>query len=252
MYLEMCRPKPVLKRLLHLDLSWLAIAHWAWTISWARVLCLLVQLEAAARKLWVVWRWWELHLRPAAESSAQARAQDTILNWRNASAASLDAELLLDAGEDWLATSLDTMDGLSAAEAVDAPELIPKASVVSEQLLLPLTSVTSSQLLVADHESWGALGWWEGALSGHAAEDIESRAEWIAELDHLAGGVDTEVSALAGEVRIANITESSTAAEAVLQPPSIVEHGISVQVLAVWERRLDDLLACAGHGCLLC
>jgi hypothetical protein len=118
-----------------------------------------------------------------------------------------------------------------AKDVVDPKLLIPCSCEVEEDRLPAAHCICPSQRLVETDARWGAFQFGELTLIGDAEEDSELRAEWIRDLCALASAMLAKLLPLASAVRIPNVTNDPSTTDAVLEPPTIIEKRIAVQVL---------------------
>jgi len=213
--------------LVHLDLGWFAVAE---RTNFASCCLTLIHFPAAAADLRVVLGWWELALAPAAQLSAQSRAENAILHWSSAFARRLDAQLLGNVAEERASIRLNAIASNTRTEEVVKPELIIEACGPVEERGLPPFGASTSEFLVAANACWRALDLRECTLISDAATDTQARAEWIAEASHLASLVNAQVAGLRAEEWFSDGANSAATAAAVLEPPCIREHLLLVEV----------------------
>jgi hypothetical protein len=141
------------------------------------------------------------------------------------------------------------MDAATKAKDVVDPELlIPCSCEVEEDRLPTRNSVCPSQRLVETDARWGAFQFGELTLIGDAEEDSELRAEWIRHLCQLAGAMLAKLLPLTSTVRIPNVTNDPSTTDAVLEPPTIIEKRIAVQVFVdLGFPSLAELFGCCCH-----
>jgi hypothetical protein len=142
------------------------------------------------------------------------------------------------------------MDAATKAKDVVDPELlIPCSCEVEEDRLPTRNSVCPSQRLVETNARWGAFQFGELTLIGDAEEDSELRAERIRDLCQLASAVLAKLLPLTSTVRIPNVTNDPSTTDAVLEPPTIIEKRIAVQVFV--DLRFSCLAKLFGCRCHL-
>jgi len=170
-------------------------------------------------------------LIPAAQASSQLGTHHTLFNWWNALHPCLDAQLLAHLAADWFAVRLNAMQATTQAQEVVDPELLIEGSLKVEELRLPTVTRCTGQRLVEAHACWGAVQLWELALLGDAKEHLVLHAEGVPNFSHFAGAVLAKLLTFTSKEWIADVPDNPSAANAILEPPTIRKHAVAVQVV---------------------
>ena len=115
------------------------------------------------------------------------------------------------------------------AEDVVEPEGVTKAGrPVKELLATP--SITTRKLFVEANADWRSFGWGQRTLVCDAQANADVGAKGVAHICHLAPAVEANVHSFSSKEWISNCTNANTLTEAIVQPPKLVEHLVTVQV----------------------
>ena len=173
--------------------------------------------------------WWQSTLLPEAQASAHHGAQFASLHRRGQLCSALDAQLLHLDSKQRTAIGLRGRKAQTHAEDVVEPEGVTKAGrPVKELLATP--SITTRKLFVEANADWRSFGWGQRALVRDAQANADVGAKGVAHICHLAPAVEANVHSFSSKEWISNCTNANTLTEAIVQPPKLVEHLVTVQV----------------------
>jgi len=123
------------------------------------------------------------------------------------------------------------MQATTQAQEVVDPELLIEGSFELEELRLPTIPRCTGQRFIEAYACWGAIQLWELALLGDAKEHLILHAEGVPNFGHFASAVLAKLLALASKEWIADVPHNPSAANAILEPPTIRKHTVAVQVV---------------------